>query len=397
MNTSINKTTADQKNTDMAIISVLSAKRIKQAKASYNVRNIDLNCATQLLHGKLQPQIGDVVLARIKAIGQHQRIELSTGRRAGLHIGDEIIVCYGNRYAPDQFESYIPDSLEPCHLVAGGGIASKSVNQHSKMKTATSIEPIGLLADRTGKRINIENWALPLSTVEQKRPYTVAVIGTAMNAGKTTTAAGIVRTLSQQGYKVGAAKVTGTGSGGDRWKMVDAGANRVLDFTDAGIPTTFGIPFQQLETVFDILVNQLIIDESEIIVLEVADGVYQRETAELIASDFFLEKVDSIIFAAPDSFGAAVGVDILRKQGHSVLAVSGLINASPLAIREAQVILDLPILSPEKVGDELISILTENTDSDSLNIPLIAAASHLYNPVVFKQVPHREAVNCQPS
>ncbi len=391
MNISINSTTAtDQNYTDMVKAFPLSTTRIKKAKASYNVRNVDLKSATQLLNGNLQPEIGDVVLARIKVIGQHQKIELGTGRRAGLHVGDEIIVCYGSRYAPDQFESYIPDSLEPCHLVAGGGIASISVNRHSKMKPPTSIEPLGILADHTGKRINIANWALPSVITKHNRPHTVAVLGTAMNAGKTTTAAGIVRTLAQHGFRVGAAKVTGTGSGGDRWKMVDAGAYKVLDFTDAGVPTTFGVPFQQLETIFDILVSQLISQESDVIVLEVADGVYQQETAELIASDFFLEKVDNIIFAAPDGFGAAVGVNILRKLGHSVLAVSGLINASPLAIREAKTVLDLPILSPEKVGVELISILAENTASDSLNISPIAAASDLNSPGLFKQAPQLE-------
>lgn len=374
MNQSINKTiTAVENHQGTANISPLSVTRIIKAKASYNVRNINLKHATQLLQGDQQPQIGDVVLARVKAIGQHQQIELGTGRKAGLHIGDEIIVCYGSRYAPDQFESYIPDSLEPCHLVAGGGIASKSVNRHNRVKAATSIEPIGLLADHKGERINIANWALPLATTLQNRPYTVAVLGTAMNAGKTTTAAGIVRTLTQKGYKVGAAKVTGTGSGGDRWKMVDAGAHRVLDFTDAGVPTTFGVPFPQLETIFDTLVNQLVFEESEVIVLEVADGVYQRETAELIASEFFLEKVDSIIFAAPDGFGAAAGVNILRKLGHSVLAVSGAINASPLAIREAQTAVDLPILSPEKVGAELIAVVTENSTSESLSVSSKAA------------------------
>ena len=41
------------------------------------------------------------------------------------------------------------------------------------------------------------------------------VAGTAMNAGKTTAAARLIKGLQRAGLRVGAAKVTGTGAGGD--------------------------------------------------------------------------------------------------------------------------------------------------------------------------------------
>ena len=55
-----------------------------------------------------EPQPGDLVLARVTRVGQHQHIEQVTGRRAKLWQDDEIIVAYGNRYAPDQFEAFVP-------------------------------------------------------------------------------------------------------------------------------------------------------------------------------------------------------------------------------------------------------------------------------------------------
>jgi len=48
---------------------------------------------------------------------------LPNGRRQTLFEGDEIIVAYANRHAPDQFEAEVPDSLSDCHLVASGGVA----------------------------------------------------------------------------------------------------------------------------------------------------------------------------------------------------------------------------------------------------------------------------------
>ena len=35
----------------------------------------------------------------------------------------EIMVAYGNRYAPDQFEAELPKTMASCHLAAAGGVA----------------------------------------------------------------------------------------------------------------------------------------------------------------------------------------------------------------------------------------------------------------------------------
>ena len=51
--------------------------------------------------------------------------------------------------------------------------------------------------------------------------------------------ASIVRGLTAAGYRVAAGKVTGTGAGGDFHMFVDAGATRVLDFTDFGFSSTY--------------------------------------------------------------------------------------------------------------------------------------------------------------
>jgi len=344
----------------------LTKQRIQKAKASYNVRNVSLEGTHFLSTKELKPNSGDLVLAKVTLIGQHQRIELGSGRRAGLHIGDEIIVCYGSRYAPDQFEAYIPETLETCDLVAAGGIASKSINRHSRMKPATQILPLGLICNAQGERVNINDWAIKPISNKKTKPFTVAVLGTSMNAGKTTTAAGIIHSLKKQGLNVAAAKVTGTGAGGDRWKMVDAGADIVLDFTDVGLTSTFGITTQQLESTFHCLMDNLSETEPDVVVLEVADGLYQKETADLIAAGFFKTSVDEVIFAAGEAMGAKKGIMILEREGYSVCAVSGAINASPLATREAENVLELPILQPKNVGDLIYSLLQQKKPTSKL-------------------------------
>lgn len=328
----------------------LTGERLTRAKSAYSTRRVDLMSAVNLLQGDVvQPHAGDLVLARVEKIGQHSRIELPSGRRAQLYPGDEIIVCYGNRYAPDQFEAVVPDHLGECSLVAAGGIAAQLLSRHSGMKRPTTIRPLGLLADIQGHRLNLMDWALPRIPSSLHRPYTLAVVGTAMNAGKTTTAANLIRGLVQTGQRVGAAKVTGTGAGGDRWTLLDAGAERVLDFTDAGYASTYQVTLPQVETILHQLTAHLAIEPLDTLVLEVADGLFQTETAQLLASPAFARRVDGIVFAAGDALGALAGVEWLRRYPLPVLAVSGLLTASPLACREAVTATGLPVLTQDQL------------------------------------------------
>ena len=326
----------------------LTSERLAGVRIAYSARRVAQDAMATLLRGPIKLRAGDLVLARVDRLGQHQRIELPHGRRAQLYEGDEIIVCYGNRYAPDQFEAIVPERLEECHLVAGGGIAARMLSRHSGMKRPTTITPLGLVGDADGHRLNVADWGLDKPAATARRPYTIAVAGTAMNAGKTTTAANLIKGLVKTGLKVGAAKVTGTGAGGDRWTLVDAGAHSVLDFTDIGYASTYRVPAPQVENIMAQLCGHLAAEAAEFIVLEVADGLFQDETARLLTSPTFANWIDGIIFAAGDALGALAGVEWLRRRHLPVQAVSGLLTASPLAIREAAAT-GLPVLSQRQL------------------------------------------------
>jgi len=328
---------------DKPMISIDQA-RINNAKRAYTTRRADLTLSRFLLTSTQPPLPGDLVLARIETIGQHQRIELPEGRRSRLYIGDEVIVCYGARYAPDQFESYVPKDLGPCDLVAAGGLASAMISKHSCMKDPTRLVPIGLLADGDAKVMNIQRWGLSQQTEAKPLPLIIASIGTSMNAGKTSCAKQIVHGFRNRGLKVGATKVTGTGAGGDRWVLSDAGADIVLDFTDAGVPSTFGLNHEEVIDTFQTLIGHLADQQVDVIVLEVADGLLHGETAGLLQSEEFRSACSGIVFAAGDAMGSAGGVKTLRDWGLNVLAVSGFLTSSALAMREAETLLDIPVI-----------------------------------------------------
>ncbi|WP_328609760.1 hypothetical protein OG943_11735 [Amycolatopsis sp. NBC_00345] len=164
-----------------------------------------------------------------------------------------------------------------------------------------------------------------------------------MNTGKTTAAVHLVRGLSQAGYRVGAAKVTGTVSYEDVLAMHDAGAVVTHDFTDCGYATTVGLGIGQLRGLFGGLIAELTRGGSEVIVIEVADGLLQTETAALLRDAECRRWLDGVLFATRDALGAIEGVRRLREWGLPVLGLSGVLTSSPLAMAETRDTVNLPI------------------------------------------------------
>jgi hypothetical protein len=224
------------------------------------------------------------------------------------------------------------------------------LSSHDDMQDPTQVIPLGLLADSEGV-VTLRRCApLQPSTAEPARwqafrPSVIAVLGTSMNAGKSTTVSSIVRGLTAAGYRVGAGKVTGTGAGGDSHMYKDAAATRVLDFTDFGFSSTYQLDSATVTALFTSLVDELAADEPDVIVLEIADGLLQPETSDLIADPWFRRIVDKVVFSAGDAMGAMTGLAELRRRSLDVAAVAGVLTASPLAMRETERVVDVPVAS----------------------------------------------------
>ncbi|HKQ56668.1 MAG TPA: DUF1611 domain-containing protein [Candidatus Eisenbacteria bacterium] len=322
----------------------LDATHLRRAAWASTTRRVD-GSLLGLLDEPRVPTPGDLVLARVDVIGFHSTLQLPDGRRRRLFVGDEIVVAYGNRYAPNQFEAVVPKTMGPCQLAASGGIAAKVLSFHGGLtKTATDITPLAMLATPEGRPANLRDHALPaVDQLPERRPIAIAVVGTSMDSGKTQTAAFLVKGLTLAGMRVGFAKMTGTGSGGDTWLLRDAGADPVLDFTDAGLATTYRASHDEVVRSFVTLHAHLCAAQVDAIVLEIADGVLQRETAGLLNTGVFREAVGGLLFTACDAMGAMAGQRWLRSGGLPLIGLSGVLTSSPLALREASKVTGLPL------------------------------------------------------
>jgi hypothetical protein len=336
----------------------LEPARLTAAKYAYTTRYVAAEIAREPRGYFLDaepvdgPNPGDVVLAEVVWIGQHKRLESPVSRRATMYAGDEIVVAYGNRYAPDQFEAEVPDDLAETNLVAAGGVVAHALSAKEGLEEPTVVQPLGLLCDAHGV-VNLAAFApyAPLTPPDlapprsrPDRPTVVAVVGTSMNSGKSTAVACLTHGLTRDGMRVAAGKATGTGAGGDPGMFVDAGATAVLDFTDFGHVSTYRLKHDDVVAVFTSLVDRLASTGCDAVVVEIADGVFQLETARLLADPVFTEYVDHVLFTAGEALSATSGVQELRRLGIEVAAVTGRLTSAPLAAREARAALDLPVI-----------------------------------------------------
>ncbi|MEM7408662.1 MAG: DUF1611 domain-containing protein [Myxococcota bacterium] len=327
--------------------------RLSKAPMAYTARRVP-RAVLRALDPNGRPRPGDLVLARVEGLGHHRKLHLANGRRRQLFIGDEIVVVYAHRYAPNQFEASVPRSLGPCHLVAGGGVAAQVVERHSRLwRGPTRLRPIGLVTEEPGgPPLNVASAALPPGPAPVPgRVPTLAVVGTSMDSGKTTTAAHLARGARRAGLRVGYAKVTGTGAAGDPFLLVDAGADPVLDFTDVGYASTYRLSPDAVQRVFTELVGALQQHAVDWILLEIADGLLQPETARLLQSASFRHLCDDVVLAAPDAMGAVCGVLQLRELGRRPLALTGSLDAAPLQVREATTATGVPVLGHLELGE----------------------------------------------
>ena len=330
----------------------ITPARLDSLKFGFVTRRVPRGTIGTLLTQGARPAAGQLLLARITRLGLHGRLQLPNGRRTQLFRDDEVVLAYGARYAPDQYEARVPLDLGACHLIAAGGLAGQALSWPRRVREPTQILPIGLLGDHEGRALNLAEFALGRAEASSSGPVpVVAVVGTAMNAGKTTAAASLIRGATRAGLRVGAAKVTGTGAGNDYWMFVDAGAATVFDFTDCGFASTYLVGGATVERIFAQLVCHLQAKTHDLIVLEVADGLFQTETATLLRSPLFQNLVDGVVFCAGDALGASGGVDWLEQRGLPVLGVSGTLTAVPLAAREAAANTDLPVWTRSHLAD----------------------------------------------
>jgi len=297
------------------------------------------------------PKAGDIAIFKVTAMGKHTSIQGINGNNTYIFVGDYIMGAFGNRYASDQFEGYVPEAYHSeYHILGKGGAIGILISMHAKLqsKGTTNLRLIGYACDESGNVINSKYLRLQASNLNTApRLYKMILsLGSSMDSGKTTTAGYLCRGLRAAKKKVGYIKLTGTVYTKDRHFVRDCGAKVALDFSDFGFPSTYMCDMDELMhlhyRLLDLLESKM---SPEYVVIEIADGILQRETEMLLKHPAFMQQIDHIIFSAADSMGILSGVNLLEKMNARPFAVSGLFTTAPLLIDEVRKRIEQPIMT----------------------------------------------------
>jgi hypothetical protein len=282
------------------------------------------------------------------------------------------IFVFGNRYAPDYYEGLVPEAMtEEVDLLARSGMVGTVKTKNSLIKDPTRVKILGYVCDESENILNTRNFSLVKtrkSTKKRPRARMILVCGTSMNSGKSMAASACCWALTSSGHNVRASKVTGTASLKDILHMNDAGANRYSDFTYLGYPSTYMLSEEELHAIFNQLDLKYANNPKNFWVVELADGIIQRETRMLLQSEQVRSRIHRLIFCANDAFGAIGGLDILGTFDLRPDALSGICSSSPLHIRELHEFTNIHVFNsaqPDKDG--LAEILCPYTRRDIIS------------------------------
>ncbi len=296
------------------------------------------------------PEAGDLVYGTIAYVGEHLSLENKQGRIHAINDGSRAIFVFGNRYAPDYYEGVVSQEFpEEADLLSRSGIVGKVRCKSARVKDPTRVRIRGYVCDEAGVILNTRNFSPfkePGPELSADRAKLILNIGTSMNSGKSMTAAACCWALSSMGHRVNGSKVTGTASLKDILLMEDNGARKVADFTHLGHPSTYLLDRDELVRIFRTLDAKYAATPNAYWVVEIADGVLQRETAMLMECEDVRSRIHRLLFSAYDAFGVIGGLKILKEQFDlKPDAISGICTSSPLGIRELEGFTDVPVFN----------------------------------------------------
>ncbi|TAL51250.1 MAG: hypothetical protein EPN92_00890 [Chitinophagaceae bacterium] len=313
------------------------------------------------------PQTGDASIFEVMHIGKHRSVQSDSKRNVTIIPGDRIMAAFGTRYATAQFEGYVPENcFDELHILGAGGTVGVINSMHEKFIDVgpTKLRFIGLVTDLEGNVINTKtlksNEMSSFTGLPAHATKLILSLGSSMDSGKTTSAAYLINGLKKAGFEVAYIKLTGTVYTKDCDLNYDLGADITADFGDFGFPSTYMCSEKELLDLYESLLKKVLYVKPDYVVLEIADGLYERETKMLLRNVDFMETIYGVIFSAGDSLSAINGVQVLRDWNIRLFAISGLLTASPLLIKEVKENTSLPVYTVEELSMNATEILRKN-------------------------------------
>jgi len=212
--------------------------------------------------------LGDYVACEVSKPPGSMKVEMISGRMAEIAEGDILIGALGDRFATREATGSFTEVGKnlKMHLLTSAGLFGKMTSISSFIPHLVSLKYLGHI-QRNDVFLNMKDFALKGDFPKFETPV-VLVVGTSMSAGKTTACKILIRQLKLAGLKVVAAKLTGAGRYRDTLGMLDAGAEHIVDFVEAGLPSTI-LPGKEYVVALKSMLGYIQQQKADIVVIEI--------------------------------------------------------------------------------------------------------------------------------
>lgn len=211
---------------------------------------------------------GDFVVGR--ATGERNRLwecETKSGRMADMVRGDLLVGALGRRAATlegvGDWRAISAD--RQLDALTSAGLLGKATSISPMLPDLMRFEYLGHTT-RNNVKLKMADFVTAAEPRKLDIPV-ILIIGTSMSAGKTSSGQVIIRALNYLGLNVVAAKITGAARYRDILKFRDAGATRVFDFVDAGLPSTV-CPEAQFRQALELILSKVAACGADVLVAE---------------------------------------------------------------------------------------------------------------------------------
>ena len=250
---------------------------------------------------KLQWQTGDYVVCKILDTGRNDAvIELVSGRMRGVMEGELLVGALGERFATlDATGTWkkVESNLELSVLTAAG-LLGKLTSKSFYSGNMITVQYLGHILRKEDK-LTMDMFVKPI----EKKPFNTPVIllvGTSMSAGKTTSARIIAKLLLEANYSVVGAKITGAGRYKDILAVKDVGVDAVIDFVDAGLPSSICLR-KIFRSKMEYMMNFISSVNSDFAVVEIGASPIEPYNGDLAIS-MIKDQIKCVVLCASDPY-----------------------------------------------------------------------------------------------
>lgn len=246
-----------------------------------------------------------VVVEMLDAEGHEYEVESIDGSPVMMRPGDRLLGALGDRAATLEVVgswTAVGDDLRMQTLTAAG-VLGVCTSASPVSRPLADVQYVGHAA-RDGRPLNMADFVTPAPEREVTAPI-ILIVGTSMDSGKTVSAVAMTRELARMGKRVVGMKVTGVGRLRDTLSMRNAGAERIFDFVDAGLPSSLAGE-EEYARALTLLLAKAAAAEPDVLVIEAGASPLEPYRGD-VAMRLLEDRVAVTVLCASDPY-AVLGI-----------------------------------------------------------------------------------------